>query len=440
MKRRRDPMDTVIESALQPGRFIDWKQGASFLQGLYEAEREIQALVASDPARAAYLYETLIAACNVKADEIDDSDGEFGTFVGSLLFGWIQARQAAAADDDKTAETPPSWMENDDYGICSDLKSEAAKVLDRAGLVSFERAVLARFESACLKPEERVGGYYRDFWGQVLRSIYAQQRNVEKYLGLTTRTSLTQADCEVVATIFQAKRKPDEALLWLERGIDMDKSGSSLSAEGYRLPKLRRELLAKLGRESEALSSAWAAFLANPSKFTYDELLSYVPKAQRASWHEKAMEASEQASLSSLIELWLSVKEIECLADRLNRASDRELEGLSQYATEPAAKRLVRTHPSIAAKVFRALCVRILNAGKSKYYDVALANIEAARKCYLAAGLDELWRKTSTEIRRDHYRKYGFMPGFEEIVSGKRALPQPSFLDRARAQWASKGR
>lgn len=440
MKRRRDPMDTMIESALQPGRFIDRKQEASFLQGLYETEHEIEALVASNPERAVCLYETLIAGCNLKANEIDGSDGEFGTFVGSLLCGWIQARQAAAADADKTAETLLSWVENDDCGFCGDFKSEAAKVLDRAGLASFERAVRVRFESACFKSEERVGGYYRDSWGQVLRSIYARQRNIEKYLALTAQTSLTQADCEVVATIFQAKRKPDEALAWLDRGIEMDKSGSSLSVEGYRLPKLRRELLAKLGRASEALDSAWTAFLADPGKSTYDELLSYVPKAERASWHEKAMEASEQASLSSLIELWLSVKEIERLADRLNRASDHELEGLSHYATEPAAKRLVRTHPAIAAKVFRALCVRILNAGKSKYYDAALANIEAARKCYLAAGLDEMWRRTAAEIHRDHYRKYGFMPGFEAIVAGKKAFPRPSFLDLARAQWASKGR
>jgi hypothetical protein len=440
MKRRRDPMERMIESALQPGRFIDWKQGASFLQGLYEAEHEIEALVPGNPERAAYMYETLIAGCNLKTNEIDDSDGVFGTFVGSILCGWIKARQAAGADADKTAETLLSWMENDDYGFCSDLKSEAAKVLDRAGLASLERVVRVRFESARLKPEVRLRGYYRDSWGQVLRSIYARQRNIEKYLALTAQTSLTQADCEVVATIFQAKRKPDKALAWLERSVEMDKSGSSLSVEGYRLPRLRRELLAKLGRGSEALDSAWIGFLANPGKSAYDELLSYVPKAERASWHEKAMKASEQASLSSLIELWLSVKEIGRLADRLNRASDRELEGLSHYATEPAAKRLERTHPAIAAKVFRALCVRILNTGKSKYYDAALVNIEAARKCYVAAGLEEMWRKTSAEIRRAHYRKYGFMPGFEAIVAGKRALPQPSFLDRARVQWASKGR
>jgi hypothetical protein len=75
--------------------------------------------VGGNAERAACLYETSIAGCKMKANEIDDSDGKFGTFVGGLLCGWIQARHAAAADADKTAETLLAWMENDDYGFCS---------------------------------------------------------------------------------------------------------------------------------------------------------------------------------------------------------------------------------------------------------------------------------------------------------------------------------
>ena len=37
------------------------------------------------------------------------------------------------------------------------------------------------------------------------------------------------------------------------------------------------------------------------------------------------------------------------------------------------------THPAVAAKVFRALCMRILKAGKSNYYFEALKNLENAR-------------------------------------------------------------
>jgi hypothetical protein len=43
-----------------------------------------------------------------------------------------------------------------------------------------------------------------------------------------------------------------------------------------------------------------------------------------------------------------------------------------------------------------------------------------------------------TEIRREHRRKSGFMPGFEAVVAGKTARVEPSFLDRARTQWARK--
>ena len=432
MNKRRDPMDRVIESALQPGRFIGWSQGASFISGLEEAEREIAALTAGSPARAVALYEAFIAACNLKAEEIDDSDGEFGTFAGNLFCGWIHARQAAGADSGVTAETLLSWLETDDYGFCNELGSDAVKVLDRAGMAAFEQAVRVRFEAECGEREQRAGNYIRDQWGQILRSIYAQQRSVEKYLDLTARTGLTQSDCEVIATIFQAKRKLNDALAWLERGIEMENSGSFQAGAVYKLVEMRRALLAKLGRGREALDSAWAEFQAHPSKFIYDEFLRYVPKSERDSWHEKAMAASEQGDLASLIELWLGAGEIERLVERLSRAGDSELEELSHYVTEPAAKHLAKTHPAVAAKVFRALCVRILYAGKSKYYYEALANLEEARRCYQAAGLDERWRELVTEIRRDHRRKSGFMPGFEAIIAGKRARVEPSFLDRAR--------
>jgi hypothetical protein len=226
MTKRRDPMDRVVESALQPGRFIGWDQGDAFVSGLENLEREIAALTASSPARAAALYEAFIAACNLKAEEIDDSYGEFGAFAGNLFCGWIQARQAAGADPAATTEILLAWMKNDDYGFCNELGSDAVKVLDSAGMAAFERAVQVRFEASCGKPEQKTGNYIRDQWGQILRSIYAQQHSVEKYLDLTARTGLTQTDCETIATMLQTKRKPNEALSWLERGIEIEAAGS----------------------------------------------------------------------------------------------------------------------------------------------------------------------------------------------------------------------
>lgn len=435
---RRDPMDRAIESALQPGRFIGWSEGASFVSGLSAVEREIAKLVSDRPTRAVSAYETFIAGCNLKAEEVDDSDAEFGTFAGGLFCGWIHARQSAGGDRGETAQILLSWMDKDDYGFCNDLGRDAVKVLDRAGLEAFEREVRGRFEAASGKGNARAGNYIRDQWAQVLRSICSQQRSIEKYLDLTTLTGLTAADCEAIAAMFQAKRKLNDAIAWLERGIEMEKASKSWGGAGDKLAEMRRVLLKKLGRGREALDSAWAEFEAEPSKFTYEELRRYVPKAEIGSWHEKAMVVAEQGDLASLIELWLSAGEIERLVARLNRASDTELERLSHYVTEPAAEGLAKTHPAVAAKLFRALCVRILDAGKSRYYYAALANLEEARRCYQAAGLDEQWKGLVAEIRRDHHRKSGFMPGFAAIIAGKRARIEPSFLDRARGQWARK--
>ena len=91
-RKRRDPMERLIETNLQPGRFIGWNEGFSFVSDLSRLEGEIAKLVASEPARAVTLYETFLAACNAKAEEVDDSDGEFGTFAGNLYCNWITSR------------------------------------------------------------------------------------------------------------------------------------------------------------------------------------------------------------------------------------------------------------------------------------------------------------------------------------------------------------
>ena len=441
LRKRRDPMDSMIESALQPGRFVGWDEGFSFVSDLSRLEREIAKLVASEPARAVALYETFIAACNEKAEEVDDSDGEFGTFAGGLYCGWIAARLAADADRVETARLLLEWMDDDSYGFCNDLELSVVKVLDRAGMEAFEGEVRAHFDKECAalgeqkRPAVPNPNYARDRWCRMLKAVYSQQRNVGKYIDLTEQTELTQADCEAIAAMFQAKRKPNDALVWVERGLAMEKPNAFGRGVSYKLGEIRRVLLVKLDRGGEALDSAWAKFQTQPGKFTYEELVRYVPKAERGAWHQKAMDAAEQGDLDSLIELWLGAKEIGRLAERLERTSDAKLASLSHYVTEPAAERLAKTHPGVAAKVFRALCMRIIDAGKSKYYSEAMANLEQAKNCYQRAGLDAQWQTLIAEIRREHRRKSGFMPGFERIVRGTGPSREPSFLDRARSRW-----
>ncbi|MBF8287504.1 MAG: hypothetical protein HW381_612, partial [Candidatus Rokubacteria bacterium] len=88
----RDPLEAAIEAALQPGRFIAYRAGWGFVSSLEEVAGQIEKLVRTDPERVGGLYETFLAGCYEKAEELDDSSGSFGMFVESLYCGWIKAR------------------------------------------------------------------------------------------------------------------------------------------------------------------------------------------------------------------------------------------------------------------------------------------------------------------------------------------------------------
>jgi uncharacterized Zn finger protein len=331
-------------------------------------------------------------------------------------------------------------MDDDPWGFAYHLERDAVKVMNKANLAAFARQVRRRFEGepGTSKEKSRDAQYARRRWGEVLRAIHAAQSDVPAYVALCEETETTAQDCLAVATILRTK-KPKEALAWIDRGLELDKGHPHGSMAGYDLAKLKRELLMKIGRAGDAREEAWAEFRAHPSKYTYEELMRFVPKAERSAWHAKAMDAAAGADLGSLIELWLETKEIDRLVERLRQAKDSALEALSHYTTESTAKRLAKAHPAVAAKVFRALGMRILNAKKSKYYDAALSNFADAKQCYARAGLDTQWREVVAEVRHLHHRKVGFMGSFERLVAGQGPSDEPSFLERAKSRWASRG-
>jgi hypothetical protein len=187
---RRDPLEAAIEIALQPGRFIAYRAGWDFVSSLEEVAGQLETLVRADARRAINLYETFLAGCYEKAEEIDDSSGNLGMFVVSLCQGWIKARRAAGSDVDETARLLLGRMENDPYGFASTLEGDAVKVMSKDGLAAFERQVRARLEArdAVEQPSDhalrRDPAYLLRRWGEILRAIYARQRDVRAYVAL----------------------------------------------------------------------------------------------------------------------------------------------------------------------------------------------------------------------------------------------------------------
>jgi hypothetical protein len=155
-RKQIDQFEQAIELVLAPGTFISYGDASSFVDDVQNVASTIGKIIKSEPERASLLFETFIGACHEKAEEIDDSSGNFGMLVEDLFLAWIKARQAATHDPDETAKFLLSWMEDDPYGFCHNLDRQVIKVLDKKGLEAFVGQIRAKFDSAPSLDEKRI--------------------------------------------------------------------------------------------------------------------------------------------------------------------------------------------------------------------------------------------------------------------------------------------
>lgn len=444
-----DPMEAEIERALAPGRFVSDRGCFRFVDGLEQVAATVGRLVDDEPVRAATLYETFLAGCYEKAEEVDDSSDSFGMFAQSLISGWITARQAAQTSPQQTAARLLAWMDDDQYGFCHRLEREIATVFGEAGIAAFIDQIRSRFEAADQAATASAGSDQGDQdarrrsaetlrWAETLRSLYTARGDLDAYVDLTERTGLTTDDCLTVANLLVTRGDPAQALSWTEHGLDLDANQPYPSFAAHSLTELKPRLLADLGHGEQALETAWAGYRKHPDRYSYDHLMTFVPHAERPGWHDRAITVALDGDryLPAVIELLLHTDETGRLGQLAARTSDCSWEGVGHHTAEQAGAALEPSHPGDAARIWRAQGMRILEAGKSKYYGAALRYFEHAKRCYQQAGQPAQWQQVVDEVHAQHGRKTSFLPGFDAVVTGTDPAPQPSFLDPAKARWS----
>jgi uncharacterized Zn finger protein len=441
-RKKSDPLISVLEHALDLGEFVSYNRSWDFVRDLKDVKHKIDALVKEGNAeRAVNLYELFFSGCYEKADEIDDSGGNLGMFFEDLFCAWINARQKAKYDPEETVRNILRWMDNDDYGFCYEIEKNVVKVLNKKSVRLFEGAIMSRFEKAFSsivpKKSQRVSDYPWEVRQNVsiLKVIYGELKTTDAYLALCEKTGTSPTDCENIANIFRMKRKYQDALSWAEKGMKLEKKGNWGNQSSFGLTGLKQDLLNKLGRREDALDLAWTEFKKHPSNFSYEKLMKFVDKKDVMLWHQKALAKAQNESLSGFIDICVKTKEWDKLSELISSTDAEQLEELSHFTTEKAAKGLNKKHGLAAAKIFSALGMRIVKKGKSKYYQYALEHFRKACKLYEKAGRNQLWIDIVERVRRDHSRKYSFIGYFEEIVD-RRPLKKPeSFETKALKRW-----
>lgn len=267
-----------------------------------------------------------------------------------------------------------------------------------------------------------------------LKDIYQARGDALSYAVLCERMGFSPKDCERLAEMEKAKRRWKQALAWVEKGLALEPTQDWHNEAALSLDHMKPEILSHLGRKEDALAQSWADFEKSPSEFSYEEFMRYVPKGEKTRWHERAMDVATAGDLGPFMGLCVKTKEWTRLASRVHAAKHEELESVSHYYSEGGAEGLIKRDAAAAAKLYRAMGFRILNAKKSKYYENALANFETARDLYRKAGREPEWDALINAVCADHSRKYGFMPEFERIASGG-SVDGPSFAERAKTRW-----
>ncbi len=438
-RRTEDPLVAEIRHALMPGRFVKWDAVSGLVDNLNQVHGKVEASVqAGEAARAVRLYEVFLTGVYSKIEEADD-ECDLANLFHRLICGWIQARQMAGQPSEETVRQLLNWMKNDDYGFYHNFEGEVVKVLDAPGRQLFIRHFEQLVQSAI---SHRGAGSVKAIFeyenrvrlpAMSLKEIYEALGDVPAYGALCERLGLSPRDCEHLAQLEISMKHWAKALEWVEKGMALGATRNWYNEAAHGLEQLKPEILRHLGRKEDALALAWSDFAENPNEFAYEQLMRYVPKAEKIAWHERAMAAADKADLDEFVSLSVKAKEWERLARRVHLTTGQELESLSHYCSEPAAKGLAKKDALAAAKLYRALGLRIVNAAKSKYYREALSHFENARDLYCAIGHIEEWQSLVGTVRVAHSRKSGFLSAFERIVSGK--SHSFSYTEDAQARW-----
>jgi tetratricopeptide (TPR) repeat protein len=437
---KEDPLVVEIENELMPGQFFRRSEVSELTDGLERVQEQVQALVRSgEAARAVRLYEILLTGVYAKNEEADD-ECDLAMLFHRLACGWIQARQAAGRSAEETVGQLLNWMKNDNYGFCYEIEKDVIKVLDARGRElftgHFQQLVHKAMPGPAAGGDKAIFDYENDVRlpAMSLQDIHESSGDVRSYAALCERLGFSPRDCERLAKMEMSRKHWAKALEWVEKGMALKPKRDWHNEDGYSLDELKPELLRHLGRKEDALALAWGDFQKNPNEFAYEQLMRYVPKGEKGAWRAQAMAAAGKADLGDFISLCVKTEEWERLAARVHSAKPAELETLSHYCTEPAAKGLAKRDMLAAAKLYRALALRIVNAGKSKYYREALDHFEKARDQYRAGGRPSEWEALLRTVRASHSRKSRFLSALEQIDSGK-SRQAPSFAEQAQERW-----
>ncbi|MFQ6539450.1 MULTISPECIES: DUF6880 family protein [Aphanothece] len=339
--------------------FLDSTRRKALLADLEAQQQAISGPIATaDPALAVELQLRLLELSEGVLDRSSDSTGAVIGLFQRGVDALATLAAAAGSDPQALVEQAAELLQENGYGQFEGLIPALAPVLEAAGLLRLEEALLER------------GGVDRF----TMEQLALGRGDLEGYLELFEPSQLTWPDtaAEVAGHLLQAGRA-GQALAVLDHAA---KATQIMEAEAWHATRIAA--LEALGRGDEAQQHRWLVFCKTLSIPLLRDYLKRLDDFADVEAEERAMAVAEAhplplAALQFLV-FWPALPR----AARYVIEHGEAWDGDAYEIHEPAAERLSADHPLAASLLLRAMVVFALSMGRSKRYRYA---VEHLRQC-----------------------------------------------------------
>ncbi len=426
-----------IENVLMLGTFIAWNETSVFCSELDRTLEELSAYADKNPKNGLNIFELFMGGCLTKCEEIDDSGGDLGMFMDDIILKWTRCCETTGMSGENFVRKLSHWKKVDHYGFYSDIEMTVIPVLGKNFRLALEETLIKRLEQikieANQKPDlDNTDQHKTDYNCQstisTIKKLYASSRNTKSLIAFCDEHGTNDEDCLNIATIFHSKKQNDKALEWAKKGLAL--ISTAHNSKESELKKLRRNILSDSGKKNEALDDAWLEFTKYPSIYSLEIVFEFVSPKEKSSYKEKALTIFDKTNLREACSAFMRLGELERLENIISKTSDKELENIFYGEAIQMAETISKKFPKSSARIYIAQALRILEEKRSKAYYHAHDYLEKAKDLLEKHGHEDEWAKCVGKIRIEHKLKSSFMPGFNEIVAGKGAPREPTFMER----------
>jgi len=340
-------------------KFIDWR-------GVPEFALELEMLIASlresvrDPKTGLDLISQFFECDGRILERCDDSSGMIGDVFRFDARNAFVSYASQCSDKEYVSRLLFRLYEHDDYGVRTDLISDASEFLPEAEL----RTLLDEFWERA--KAEQPGSFAADKWwlGVELLARQLGDPNLYEKAVLAADPKLSVVTCMKIARAYLENDDPEMALFWMKRIPKTDRFRADEQEE------LLYAIYEKLKDRENMAKVAWRLFNESRSIRTLNMLL-------RALGEDKRKRLIEEQTKAILNDSTLSYADAKFLVDvgRLDDAAEYllrhrgELNGDLYHLLLPLAKALEEGGRFLGASiVYRALLESILDRAQTRYY------------------------------------------------------------------------